>query len=378
MNTTKFIIVCVLAVIVSFFLSCNKQADENLLNEDIQTSDYILSDEDAKILLSDFVGNGGKTRGGELVEIGDYNVYDYQISTAMETENVPVFHYTLTTGDEEGYALVVADSRISKVIAYVEKGSLADTSFIEPLRLYVRSIPEFITHNLVDYYEGNTQTVIPVTKTESVITYYCFLPTVWSQEYPYNSQCPIVSGCTGRSSAGCVAIAIAQILAYHHVPSSLNWTSILASQTITGSSSSTVINQVGTLIANIGSLVNMEYGCLGSAATNTYTTSTFASYGLTTNGLMPFSLSLVATSLQNGRPVYMSGLPSLDADGHAWVCDGYKKQIYSSSEYYEYLNMNWGLGGTSNGFYYMYSPPSFTAGGHTYTTNLKIVPEIRK
>jgi hypothetical protein len=57
MNTTKFIIICVLAVIVSFFLSCNKQADENLINEDIQTSDYILSDEDAKILLSDFVAH---------------------------------------------------------------------------------------------------------------------------------------------------------------------------------------------------------------------------------------------------------------------------------------------------------------------------------
>jgi hypothetical protein len=381
MDTTKFIIVCVLTVIVSFFLSCNKQADENLINEDTQTSDYILSDEDAKILLSDFVENESKTRSGELIEIGDYSVYDYQISTAMEIETVPVFHYTLTTGDKEGYALVVADSRIPKVLAYVEKGSLSDTSFIEPLRLYVRTIPEFITSNLIDYYEGNPQTAIPVTKAESYITYYCFLPTIWSQKYPYNSQCPTAmcmsSVYNGRYATGCVALAIAQILAYHHIPSSLDWTSILASPTLTGSSSSTVINQVGTLIANIGTLVYMDYDCDGSGTSSSNAPAAFSSYGLATNGLVPFSISLVASSLQNGRPVYMRG-EDVSAGGHAWVCDGYKRHIYSSTEYYEYLNMNWGWGGASNGFYYMYSPPSFNAGGYTFTSNFKIIANIRK
>jgi hypothetical protein len=380
MDTTKFIIACVLAVIVSFFLSCNKQADENLINEDIQMSDYILSDEDAKILLSDFVGNGNRTRSGELVEIGDYDVYDYQISTAMETENVPVFHYTLKTGDEEGYALVVADSRIPKVLAYVEKGSLSDTSFIEPLRLYVRTIPEFITSNLIDYYEGYSQTAIPVTKAESYITYYCFLPTIWNQTYPYNFQCPTAScssSYNGRYPAGCVAIAIAQILAYYRVPSSLDWNSILASSTVTGSSSSTVINQVGALIANIGTLVYMNYGCDVSVTSSSYAPAAFSSYGLATNGFIPFSISLVASSLQDGRPVYMRG-EDASAGGHAWVCDGYKRHVYSSTEYYEYLNMNWGWGGASNGFYYMYSPPSFNTGSYTFTNNLRIIANIRK
>ncbi|MDR0750233.1 MAG: C10 family peptidase [Tannerellaceae bacterium] len=365
-----------------FFLSCNNQADENLINEDIQTSDYILSDEEAKILLSDFVGNGNKTRSGELVEISDCNVYDYQISAVVETEteNVPVFHYTLKTGDEEGYALVVADSRIPKVLAYVEKGSLADTSFIEPLRLYVRSIPEFITSNLIDYYKGNSQTAIPVTKAESYITYYCFLPTNWNQTYPYNSQCPVAScssSYNGRYPAGCLIVAVAQILAYYRVPSSLDWTSILASPMVTGSSSSTVINQVGNLIANIGTSLNTNYDCGGSSAYLSAAPSVFSSYGVITNGLISFSLPAIVSSLQNGRLVLIYG-ETTSGIGHAWVCDGYKRHVYSSTEYYDYLDMNWGWGGTSNGFYYMYSPPSFNAGSYTFTNNLKIIANIRK
>jgi hypothetical protein len=263
-------------------------------------------------------------------------------------------------------------------LIYTEQGSLADTSFIEPLRLYVRTIPEFIASDLNRHYKGETKAVKPVTKANDFVTYYCFLPTVWGQEYPYNSQCPVSdcspATCNGRSPAGCVAIAIAQILAYHHKPSSLNWTSILSNQSLTANSPATAISQVGTLIANIGTLANTGYGCEASGASSLQAPAVLSYYGLTTDSYQSFSISVVANSLQNGYPVYMRGVS--DAGGHAWVCDGYKKHVYGPTDYYEYLDMNWGADGTSNGFYYTESQPSFNTGPYTFNTNIMIVPNI--
>jgi hypothetical protein len=364
--------------LVTSFYACNKHT-EDLLSEDIQTEEYLLSNAEAKLLLSEFIGSGALTRSGDVLEIGDYETLNYQIPIDTKSENVPVFKYTLQADDKEGYALVVADSRIPKVLIYAEEGSLSDTSFIEPLRLYTRTIPEYITNDLNRYYTGETKAAKPVTKAESVVTYYHFLPTVWGQAYPYNAGCP-TSICSppaynGHYPAGCVAIAIAQILAYHHKPSSLSWSSILASTTLTANSSSTLINQVGTLIANIGAAVNMSYGCNGSGAYSADAYSVFSSYGLTSAVYQQFDVSVVASSLQSGYPVYMRGVTSND-DGHAWVCDGYKKHIYGGGDYYEYLNMNWGWDGTSNGFYYTESSPSYNTGSYTFNSSFKIYPNI--
>jgi hypothetical protein len=377
MKALKLYFLFVSVVLISSFYSCNKNAEE-LLSEDIQTEEYLLSDAEAKLLLSDFIGSDGLTRSGDVLEIGDCETLNYQVSTETKSENVPVYKYTLQTDDKEGYALVVADSRIPKVLIYAEQGSLSDTSFIEPLRLYTRTIPEFIASDLDRLYKGETKAVRPVTKTESVVTYYCFLPTIWGQAYPYNSGCP-VSTCSpasfnGHYPAGCVAIAIAQILAYHQKPSSLSWSSILASTSLTANSPSTVINQVGTLIANIGTLVSMDYDCDGSGANSANAYSAFLSYGLTSAVYQPFDISVVASSLQNGYPVYMRG--ESDSGGHAWICDAYRKHIYGGGDYYEYLNMNWGWSGSSNGFYYTESSPSFNTGSYTFNSTLKIYPNI--
>jgi hypothetical protein len=149
----------------------------------------------------------------------------------------------------------------------------------------------------------------------------------------------------------------------------------LASQSLTANSSATVINQVGTLIANIGTLVDMDYDCNGSGAYSSDASSAFSSYGLTTASYQPFDISIVASSLQSGYPVYMRGVSTTGA-GHAWVCDGYKKHVYGPTDYYEYLDMNWGWNGASNGFYYMYSPPSFTAESYTFNSSFMIYPNI--
>lgn len=177
-----------------------------------------------------------------------------------------------------------------------------------------------IKQDLNQYY-AKTQEKVIQTKM-SVETCYKDLPTLWSQGYPYNEKCPIK--CYDHAPAGCNAIAIAQILAYHKVPANLNWNAILASYTVTSSSSATVIDQVSTLIADIGSKISTEYECLESGASPSNIPSCLISYGLKADGIVTLSVEECKMNLQNGRPAILFGYTASNA-GHTWVCDGWKK-----------------------------------------------------
>jgi hypothetical protein len=63
--------------------------------------------------------------------------------------------------------------------------------------------------------------------------------------------------------------------------------------------------------------------------------------------------------------------------GHAWVCDGWKRHHYDNNVYYDYLDMNWGWNGNSNGFYYIDNPMAFNTGTNNYTFGFQIITNIR-
>ena len=43
-----------------------------------------------------------------------------------------------------------------------------------------------------------------------------WLQTVWHQEHPFNARCPWDADRQSRCLAGCVAVAMAQLINYHH------------------------------------------------------------------------------------------------------------------------------------------------------------------
>lgn len=282
---------------------------------------------------------------------------------------IPLYEFTTETDGQEGYSVVVGDKRVEKVLVSVPYGSLADTSFIEPLRLYFRDIPLLIEQDLEQYYEGTKETAIQTKMT--VETSYRFTSTNWGQGYPYNAKCP------NQSMAGCVAIAVSQILAYHKVPSNLSWSSILGSTTVTSSSSATVIDQVSTLVHDVGVKVHTSYGALASSAPSTYVVSTLSSYGLRCGGIIPFSIHDSQYSLQTGGP-FIIGAQQPSEEGHMWVCDGWKRHIYDDTTYYDYLNMNWGWNGSSNGFYLVEDPIKFNVEGYLFNHGFIMASNIRK
>jgi len=249
--------------LIVFLAACNSDLNETVIGSVVQESENTLSINEVKALLQDFSKNSSISSksdnllGDEDIEIIQSELKEVSLEiendeSIVSNEKVPDYELITKNGDKTGFSIVVGDRRIPHVIASVEYGSLDDTLFIEPLKMFYRSIPTFIEGRLADYY--NPKEVEKVsTKALTVTTHYCFLPTVWGQGYPYNA---VITPCM----AGCVPIAIAQILAYHRVPSSLNWTNILASSSVTSSSSSTVRSQVSELIANIGTVVGTDCG----------------------------------------------------------------------------------------------------------------------
>lgn len=372
----------ILFLLAAFLFSCSNISEENIIRDEESKDSYMMSQTEAKSELLRFIDQPINTKNDISFEITSCNFHDYQILLDLQSttnETVRVFEFTTLTNGQKGYSLVIGDSRIEKVLVSVEYGSPADTNNIYPLKLFFRAIPDMIKHDLMHYNDGeNTARIM----TKSSVTLYeeCKLSTRWHQRYPYNAQCPS-STCSpatynGHYCTGCVPLAIAQILAYHKRPSTLDWTSILAGSEIPTNAPQTVINQIAGLIANIGIIVDVQYRCNSSGVywTSTVVPPAFQSYGMNHGIWQGFSLFEIKYSLQNHMPVYMEG--TCDEGGHAWVCDAYKIHDYDT-EAYDYLHMNWGWGGKSNGYYYIYDPLSFNTGDYEFYYNFRILPNIR-
>ena len=245
-----------------------------------------------------------------------------------------------------------------------------------------KTIPNFLNKNKNN---GNGQNEfisdvpishVPVSwSTNSTVKPLC--QTLWGQTYPFNYFCPSGSGPNlgGHTLAGCVPIAIAQIMYFWHFPNTYNWSSMPLNRLAAGSQPAG--GDMPRLIHDTGSSTEMKNVCGG-----------FNSFGYTsastTNSLVQQTLSgaedgttfsgLITNEIQtNKRPCILSGftgysgtlgiLPQPTGDGHAWVCDGsnvtnyyfgytdtYQASngqtnvvtYYTTSNTYSLLHMNWG------------------------------------
>lgn len=366
--------------------ACNSNDEVAMsIDEDIPqvSNEFAMSNEEVTNLLNFFVNDGATTRSdAKNLTIKDYTVKNVEVNTEEKTEYIPIYEYTtVNEKGDEGYSIVVADSRIQKVLVQVEKGTLADTAKILPLKWYINSIPNMVTADLQKYNEKYADKPVTRSLTSYVETAYCFISTAWGQYFPYYTYCQNSQNVT--CPAGCVPVAVAQIFAYHQIPASLNWSSILQYPNLSNDPIYTDWDEVATLIANLGTQMNINYTYNNSTIPdNSLIAATIRSYPMYCDNLYPFNLEEIISSLGNNRPVLLTGKEATDPNtgltyGHTWVCDGWKRHHYDP-DYYDYLDMNWGYDGYSNGFYYITSPMSFSVNGSTYIQNFKMITNIRK
>lgn len=273
-------------------------------------------------------------------------------------------NYYIFNVDGGGWAIVASDDRVrQEVLAY------STTGYFD-----INRVPEAVKELLNNF----SNEIDGLNKHKSIAPRRTFERSVepllgeiaWEQGGPYNKMCPIFDGY--HCPAGCVNIAIGQIMYYHKYPAvgrgSFSYTSSLGNTYYAdfsksvyqwdlmkpfylydGSDTEESENAVALLIRDCGIANSSEYNNEGQTGAS-----------LSTRGLVEYfdydksiqlvqrdecSLEHFETILQNEldahRPVFYQG--GSQGGAHAFVCDGYNSDGY--------FHFNFGWGGYEDGYY---------------------------
>lgn len=195
------------------------------------------------------------------------------------------------------------------------------------------------------------------------------LSTRWNQSAPYNNLCPEYEA-GSKSATGCVATAMAQVMAYWQYPTAqFDWDHMLADYaSLQGQNATAEQKQaVAELMLSCGESVMMDYNKSSGASFYRVPVAMSGVYGYNpgTRHVLRQHMSysewadLLRNELRNGRPVLYSGHSS--SSGHCFVVDGFNEDGF--------FHVNWGWGGKSDGWYRftMLTPPNQGIGGSTST-----------
>ena len=242
-------------------------------------------------------------------------------------------------------------------------GDSLDFSF-DPLPILPFPLPEGGHYELSQTYENYTLE----TEVGHMIT------TEWRQWSPWNVKCPRAYDTDDTYGqefvpAGCVAIAISQILYYMHnkvgVPTMAPTNAYYTGQynpwdvfdwglsfTLEGMSGdmwnmmatsgewvTNNTNAVASLIAHVGYLSGMDYGDTGSSAADEDALEGACHYYGITGTLLEgnaYNYSRVVENLRDSLVVYASAWTE-EGDGHAFVIDGYRDYKLSYNDVYDWV-----------------------------------------
>lgn len=304
-----------------------------------------------------------------------------------------------------GFVLLSSDKRIKPVLAYSDNGyfpinkeTIYPSSLVSWLSGTKDKIKEVRNLNVIQSKEvkqswslQQIQNLVsridePIDGTSCENEYETvgpLLQTVWGQGTGYNNSTP-VTGCTnysnGHAPTGCVATAMAQIMKYHQSPSSYNW-SLMPNTYGT--------NETSLLMRDVGDAVNMDYGCNGSSAsTEDEVASSFINdFNYSSASYSGYNSETVKQQLRWNRPVILRGgrntgwwIFNQYSDGHAWVCDGFRRSFIWSEDCsmawgYLYLHMNWGWSSSSLNGWFAFN--NWNPSTHTFNYSRGMVYNIK-
>ena len=217
-----------MSVIIIFFLcSCDRYERLDLSPPEMkQYPTEITLEEAEKMLLemmSEFDSSPTKSGGSLSRKIsGGYSVGE-PINVTKDGEVLPYFHI-FNFEDESGFAIMSGDTRVTPLLAYALEGNInqGDTIDNPGLAIYLSRLNTYFNNvigaDTAFIYDGNIgdeadNYVIDFHVTDMEAG-YC--PVKWHQSYPYNYYCEEYS--KGKTLTGCVATAVAQLMAIYRHP----------------------------------------------------------------------------------------------------------------------------------------------------------------
>ncbi len=303
---------------------------------------------------------------------------------------------------EGGFIILSADKRTQPILASSENGEFVidENSYPPGLKLWMEGVKKQIADvqdanieqseaNKFAWKEVQNALVTPSSQSLSTkassggIAPYVrpLLSTIWDQLGGFNDALTDIN-CNGSSFqvyAGCVPIAMAQVMRYHEYPTSYNWSSMPDS--IGTTTTASFIRDIHNAIRNVYPN-DPYYDCdwtevsyeaeVDEVLENEFY---YSSSGQTKRNGAGF-LDLIE-DLNNGMPVILAG--DSDSFAHMWVCDGYTTSYnpYNNCTYWD-LHMNWGWGGDYNGLYWFdnYNIRNYYSGNRVFY-NIEVTHGIK-
>lgn len=227
----------------------------------------------------------------------------------------------------------------------------------------------------------------------------------WGQSPNYNAHCPAdPQNISGHALAGCVAVALAQIMYYWNFPTSGKGSHSYSCENMSGDveygllsanfgeskyryekmsdrlhsgSSQETLNAVAKLIYHCGVATQTTYGTYSSGASSLGANHHSAEYALRNYfkfgevlGLYRADyedsewITLLKKEILEGKPVYYAGVSESGA-GHAFLCDGYTST--------DFFHINWGWSGNNNGYFLI---SALISGTTHYVNHHRIITQI--
>lgn len=292
-------------------------------------------------------------------------------------------YYVFPNANSKGFTIVSGDDRLPEIVGYSSQGSYDENNLPEGFISFMKAYQNLYNKvNLGDAEALKNLAEIKAwrnKKNASAASTSAVAPLLgnieWDQTSPYNNMCPRYDS-VHVAATGCVATAMAQVMAYYKYPKQLkadipgyvnrwngipmeiptitqeegiyDWDNMLPKYNKEANATQQQKDAVAKLMYHCGAAVRMSYGPESAASVSA---SKLAKYfGYDADLMMDLSRSsftldkwmqIIDTELAAGRPVLYGGQAS--DGGHQFVCDGKDGEgLY---------HINWGWSGSQNGYF---------------------------
>ena len=303
-------------------------------------------------------------------------------------------YYVFPNANSKGFTIVSGDDRLPEIVGYSSQGSYDENNlpegFVSFMKAYqnlynkvnlgdaeaLKNLAEIKAWRNKIAQKKNAESSQANASAASTSAVAPLLGNIeWDQTSPYNNMCPKYDS-VHVAATGCVATAMAQVMAYYKYPKQLkadipgyvnrwngipmeiptitqeegiyDWDNMLPKYNKEANATQQQKDAVAKLMYHCGAAVRMSYGPESGAAVSS---SKLAKYfGYDADLMMDLSRSsftldkwmqIIDTELAAGRPVLYGGQSS--ENGHQFICDGKDENgLY---------HINWGWSGNQNAYF---------------------------
>ena len=298
----------------------------------------------------------------------------------------------------QGFVILTDKADSPEILAVSDEGTLNLANIDNPsLKLFVDNAVENLQGRASGMIERPNKPLMYIVEDtyDTLLNIEPMIKVRWGQDKsPYNLYCPIING--QRAVAGCGPIAVAQVMTHYQHPQSLVWDVVGSASNValdwteinkhvtsgvraypevcTANNTAITHDVIGKLVRQIGKKMDAVYGVSGTTTDFDKAQTALNQYGYTTT-ISTISDNVGSTTF-DGSSIWLACATDPvknKAYGHVFVIDGRKyikrhyygyildpnitppalvEVVQDDISYFDYVHINWGWDGTSNGYYY--------------------------